>query len=278
MVDPKHESLSVRRQCDLLELHRSGLYYAPRLSINGESGIMDAIDEAYTECPFYGSRRLVVVVGERVGRSVNRKQIQRLMREMGIQAIGPSPSLSKPALGHKIYPYLLRGKKISSPNEVWSTDITYVRLARGFAFLTAVIDWYSRYVLSWRLSNTLDTQAPLEALEEALEVGTPKIFNTDQGCQFTSTAFTSVLLEAGIRISMDGRGRALDNIFVERLWRSVKYEDIFPKGYTTMLEATGGLENYFEFYNERRPHQSLKYCRPVEVYRGEKQGVQVLLK
>lgn len=261
-------TLSVRRQAELLSIPRSGLYYRPRQASSTDLEVRRAIDEVYTEQPFYGSRKLSLVVSELLGRRINRKQIQRLMRDMGIQAIGPSPSLSKPAKGHEIYPYLLRGRRIIAPNEVWSTDITYIRLNRGFAFLTAVIDWFSRYVLSWRLSNTLDSCGPIEALEEALEAAVPDIFNTDQGSQFTSTAFTEVLKRAGARISMDGKGRALDNVFVERLWRSVKYENVYPRGYETLDEATRGLESYFKFYNAERPHQSLEYKRPKDVYFG----------
>ena len=266
LVEPNDPKVSVRRQTALLGLSRSSLYYQPRDESTAVKEVREAIDEIYTKCPFYGSRRIAVVASEQLKRSVNRKQVQRLMRDMGIQAIGPSPSLSKQAKGHKIYPYLLRDRKIEYPNQVWSTDITYVRLERGFSFLTAVIDWFSRYVVSWRLSNTLDSEAPIEALNEALAVARPEIFNTDQGSQFTSDAYTSVLLGAGISISMDGRGRALDNIFVERLWRSVKYEDIYPKGYINMAEASDGLEAYFKFYNWERPHQALGYRRPGEIH------------
>ena len=254
LIDHCQPDISVRRQADLLDLNRSGLYYRPRTRKDGEAEVRNLIDEVYTECPFYGSRKLAVVVSERLNREVNHKQIQRIMQDMGISALTPGPCLSKSNPEHHIYPYLLRNRRVSRANEVWSTDITYVRLTEGFAFLTAVIDWYSRYVLSWRLSNTLDTEAPLRALNEALETGSPEIFNTDQGSQFTSSDFTSVLKKSGIKISMDGRGRALDNVFVERLWRTVKYEDIYPRGYQTMSQASPGLRKYFIFYNERRPH------------------------
>ena len=267
--------MSVRHQTRLLGLPRSSLYCKPREESASVRIVKEAIDEAYTKWPFYGSRRISVVVSEALGREVNRKQVQRLMREMGLQAIGPSPSTSKPAKGHKIYPYLLRGKKINAPNEVWSTDITYIRLEGGFSFLTAKIDSFSRYVVAWRLSNTLDSEAPIDALKDALQAATPNIFNTDQGCQFTSDAFTSVLLDAGVLISMDGRGRALDNVFVERLWRSVKYENVYPRGYTTMLEATAGLEEYFRFYNWERPHQSLCDQRPGVVHHQKNNGLSV---
>lgn len=230
--------------------------------------IRHKIDEIYTKWPFYGSRRMAVVVGEELDLPINRKRMQRHMRELGLAAIGPGPSTSKPAPGHKIYPYLLRDMRITRPNQVWSTDITYVRLDGGFAYLVAVIDWYSRYVLSWKLSNTMDMEFCVVALLEALEKGMPEIFNTDQGSQFTSPVFTSTLLSRGILVSMDGRGRALDNIFVERLWRSVKYENIYLKGYGDLYDADDGLCEYFEFYNTERPHQSLANRRPIEIHFG----------
>jgi putative transposase len=266
MMEPGDSYLSLRRQADLLGVHRSGWYYKAAPLKLQDLQIKHALDELYTSCPFYGSRRMAVVLSERLQRNLNRKYIQRLMREMGIQAIGPKPNLSKPILEHKIYPYLLRNRALSAPNEVWSTDITYIRLSGGFAFLTAVIDWYSRYVLSWKLSNTMDTRFCIEAVEEALDYGTPKIFNTDQGSQFTSQDFINILLQADIQISMDGRGRALDNVFVERLWRSVKYENVYPMGYQTIPEAEYGLRNYFDFYNHERPHQSLSYRYPKDVH------------
>ncbi len=258
------DTISMRRQCEILGVTRSGLYY--KATGADDLDLKRCIDEVYTESPFYGSRRLAVVTGERLGRAVNRKQVQRVMREMGIAAIGPVPNLSRANPGHKIYPYLLRNRPATRPDDVWSTDITYVRLAGGFAYLVAVIDWYSRYVLSWQLSNTMDICFCLAALEAALAKGKPAIFNTDQGSQFTSVDYTSSLESQDIQISMDGRGRALDNVFVERLWRSVKYEDIYPKGYQTMADAREGLKDYFEFYNERRPHQGLNYKRPQECY------------
>ena len=257
--------LSLTRQAELLGLQRSGLYYKSKAE-DLDGYVRDALDEVYTLRPFYGSRRLAVVVSEKLNEQINRKKVQRLMRQMGIQGIGPTPSLSKPCKEHKVFPYLLRGKTACKPNEVWSTDITYIRLNHGFGFLAAVIDWFSRYVLSWRLSNTMDKVFCIETLQEALKKGTPTIFNTDQGSQFTSVDFTSILLEKGIKVSMDGRGRALDNIFVERLWRSVKYEDVYPKGYATMGAAADGLSEYFKFYNNERPHQSLNYKRPSEVH------------
>jgi putative transposase len=228
---------------------------------------MALIDRQYTEQPSYGSRRMAIwLQGE--GHTVNRKRVQRLMRLMGLEAIYPKPKLSVAAPGHKIFPYLLRGVAIERPDQVWSTDITYVPLPAGFMYLAAVIDWYSRYVLAWRLSNTLDGAFCLELLDEALARGRPEIFNTDQGAQFTAAAFTGRLLAAGVQVSMDGRGRCLDNVFVERLWRTVKYEDIYLRGYAAVPELAQGLGRFFPFYNERRPHQALGYETPAAVYRG----------
>lgn len=224
---------------------------------------MRRLDELHLEHPFYGSRKLAQVL------KVNRKRIQRLMRVMGLEAIYPKPRTTQPNANHKIYPYLLRNVAITRPNQVWSTDITYLPMRHGFLYLVAVLDWYSRYVLSWRLSNTLDGAPCLEALESALAHGTPEIFNTDQGSQFTATAFTTRLEASGIAISMDGRGRALDNVFIERLWRSVKYEEVYLRDYADGHEAERSLARYFEFYCERRIHQSLNYQTPGEIYRGE---------
>ena len=228
---------------------------------------MDLIDEIHTKTPFYGSRKITEVIRLK-GHEINRKRVQTLMRKMGISAIYPGPNTSKRRHEHKVYPYLLKGLEIKEPNHVWSTDITYIRLEQGFIYLVAVIDWYSRYVLSWQLSNTLDTHFCIEALERAFEYGQPQIFNTDQGCQFTSEAFTSCLLERDIAISMDSRGRALDNIFVERLWRSVKYENIYINDYRKVMEAFIGLKDYFYFYNKERIHQSLGYKTPESVHFG----------
>lgn len=228
---------------------------------------MRMIDEIYTRCPFYGSRRITAQLNrDHDEPSWNRKRIQRLMRLMGIRGVAPGPDTSRPHPEHKIYPYLLRGVTINQVDHVWSTDITYVPMAKGFMYLSAVIDWYSRYVLSWTLSNTLDTTFCSEALEQALLISTPEIFNTDQGVQFTSQSFTQALLDKGIKISMDGRGRALDNIFVERLWRTVKYENIYMNEYQTVADLRYGLEKYFNFYNQSRLHQSLGYQTPAEVY------------
>jgi putative transposase len=228
---------------------------------------MRLIDRQYTAYPFYGSRRMTVWL-QGAGHAVNRKRVQRLMRLMGLEAVYPKPKLSRAGRGHKIYPYLLRDMTIERPDQVWSTDITYVPLACGFMYLAAVIDWYSRYVIAWRLSNTLDGAFCLDMLDEALRLGKPAVFNTDQGVQFTAEAFTGRLLSAGVAVSMDGRGRCLDNVFVERLWRSVKYEDIYLHGYETVPQWRQGLERYFPFYNEQRMHQALDYQTPAAVYRG----------
>lgn len=227
---------------------------------------MMLIDRQYTECPFYGSRRMAAWLREDQKLDVNRKRVQRLMRLMGLEAIYARPKLSG-GRRHKVYPYLLRGVTIDRVDQVWSTDITYVGLPSGFMYLTAVIDWHSRYVLSWRLSNTLDGSFCLEALEQALAGGCPEVFNTDQGTQYTSEAFTGRLLSAGVKVSMVGVGRCLDNVFVERLWRNVKQEDVYIKGYETVAQLSQGLSAYFRFYNQRRRHQSLDYKTPAEVYR-----------
>jgi putative transposase len=251
----------------LLGLSRSSLYYEPGGEVAEDLRLMRLIDELYTARPFYGSRRMAIRLNER-GEGVNRKRVQRLMRVMGLEAIYPKPRLSLAGKGHRIYPYLLRGVKVERVDQVWSTDITYVPMPSGFMYLAAVIDWFSRYVIAWRLSNTLDGSFCLEMLEEALGGGRPEIFNTDQGVQFTAAAFTGRLESAGVAVSMDGRGRALDNVFVERLWRSVKYEDIYIQGYDTAPGLYRGLARYFAFYNEERPHQSLDYRAPAAVYRG----------
>lgn len=253
------------RQCALVGVSRGGYYYRGAVESALTLELMHRIDTLYTEAPFYGSRRMTAAL-KRLGYQVNRKRVRRLMAVMGLEAIYPKPNTSQAHPEHRVYPYLLNAMSIERPNQVWSTDITYVRLARGFAYLVAVIDWYSRKVLAWRLSNTMDTGFCLECLEAALQHGRPVIFNTDQGSQFTSRNYTQRLLDVGIQISMDGRGRALDNVFVERLWRSVKYENIYIKGYETMTEAQAGLAEYFQFYNERRLHQSLDYATPNEVH------------
>jgi putative transposase len=248
--------LSVRRQCELLGLNRSSLYYEPAGESVENLRLMRLIDTEYTAHPFYGSRRMTAWL-IRQGESVNRKRVQRLLRVMGLDAIYPKPRLSVAGRGHRIYPYLLRDVRIERPDQVWSTDITYVPLVSGFMYLAAIIDWYSRYVISWRLSNTLDGSFCLEMLEEALGRGRPEVFNTDQGVQFTSQAWTGRLESAGVAVSMDGRGRCLDNVFVERLWRTVKYEHVYLHGYEVVPELARGLGGYFTFYNEERLHQSL---------------------
>jgi putative transposase len=258
--------LSIRRQCALLGLGRASLYYEPVPETPENLRLMRLIDQEYTAHPFLGSRRLTKWLIEQ-GEEVNRKRVQRLMRLMGLEAIYPKPRLSAAGRGHRVFPYLLRDVRIRRPDQVWSTDITYVPLARGFMYLAAVIDWFSRYVIAWRLSNTLDGSFCLEMLDEALGRGRPEVFNTDQGVQFTAAAWTGRLESAGVAVSMDGRGRCLDNVFVERLWRSVKYEDIYLWRYEGVPELRRGLGRYFPYYNDARLHQSLAYRTPAVVYR-----------
>jgi putative transposase len=265
---------ALSRQCTLAGVSRSWIYAQRDEAVVDEDELMllRLIDAQYTRRPFYGTRRMVVYLREQ-GHHVNRKRVQRLMRLLGLSGMAPGPATSKAHPDHKVYPYLLRGVAITRPNQVWSTDITYIRLAHGFAYLVAVMDWYSRRVLSWRVSNTLDAGFCVDCLEDALRThGRPEIFNTDQGSQFTSEAFTKVLLDAGISISMDGRGRALDNIFVERLWRTVKYEDIYLRGYGALPELLLGLTEYFAFYNGERPHQGLGNRTPDAVHRSGEGG------
>lgn len=265
-LERDHEQLSLRDQCELLGLNRASVYYQPKPVSSDDRVLMSRIDKIYTRCPFYGSRRITAQLNRDFEHGWNRKHIQRLMRIMGIRGVAPGPDTRRPHPEHKIYPYLLRGVFIDRINQVWSTDITYIPMAKGFMYLTAVMDWYSRYVLSWTLSNTLDTSFCTDALEQSLAISTPEIFNTDQGTQYTSQTFTQILLDKGIRISMDGRGRALDNIFVERLWRTVKYENIYMNDYQSVPELRFGLNHYFQFYNQQRLHQSLDYQTPAEVY------------
>ena len=266
-VERTGSEVSVRRQCALLHVARSGVY-RPRPEPGAEDlALMLRIDELYLEKPFYGSRRMTFDLNEE-GRGVNRKRVQRLMRLMGLEALVPRPGTSKAAPGNKIYPYLLQGLTITEPNHVWASDITYIPMAHGFLYLVAVIDWASRAVLAWRLSNTMDSGFCVEALEEALQRhGKPRIFNTDQGAQFTSSAFTGKLAAAGIAISMDGRGRFMDNIFIERLWRSIKYEEVHLKAYADGREARAGIGQWIDFYNNRRPHQAMSNQRPMNVWR-----------
>jgi putative transposase len=267
LIEPNLPDLSIRRQCELLDLNRASYYYEPTGESQLNLKLMRLIDEQYTKTPFYGWLKMTVYL-QKSGYPINHKRVQRLMQVMGLQAIYPKPRTSTPAPEHKIYPYLLWGLPITRPNQVWSGDITYVPLAHGFMYLMAIIDWFSRYVLAWQLSNTLDGLFCIQALKQALQPAQPEIFNTDQGAQFTALAFTDILQAAHIRISMDGRGRALDNIFVERLWRTVKYEDIYLKEYATVPALITGLTHYFTFYNQERFHQSLDYRTPAEVHFG----------
>jgi len=257
--------LSVAQQCALVGLSRSSWYYQPGPTSALTQELLDRLDEQYTRTPFYGVRRMTAVLRQ-AGYAVNPKRVRRLLRLLGLEAIYPKPRTSTPAPGHRIYPYLLRGVPITHADQVWSSDITYVRLAQGWVYLVAVLDWYSRYVLTWAVSNTLDSAFCVTALERALTQARPAIFNTDQGSQFTSQEFTGRLLAADVRISMDGRGRALDNVFVEPLWRTVKYEEVYLKSYATVPEAIQSLREYFRFYNEERVHQALGYQTPATVY------------
>jgi putative transposase len=253
----------------LLDISRSGLYYQPVGISEEDLTLMKLIDRQYLSTPYYGARKIAACLKSQ-GHLVNRKRVRRLMRLMGLKAIYRRPRTSKPASGHKIYPYLLGGMKITRPNQVWAADITYIPMAKGFLYLVAIIDWYTRYVLSWRLSNALDASFCVEALEEALRKGRPDIFNTDQGAQFTSEAFTGLLEQHGIRISMDGKGSYSDNLFIERLWRTVKYEEVYLKAYQGGRDAGTNLNNYFRFYNTERPHQALGYRTPAEIFNSMK--------
>ncbi len=265
MIEPNHAALSIGRQCKLLGLSRAAWYYKPATESDLNLELMRLIDEQYMLTPFYGYRKMTHWL-RRQGYNVNRKRVRRLMRLMGITALYTRPNTTRRAKNHPIYPYLLRDVTVESPNHVWSSDITYIPLARGFMYLVAVIDWYSRYILSWQLSNTLESIFCVQALQDALKKNKPAIFNTDQGAQFTSHYFTDTLKAQEIAISMDGKGRALDNIFIERFWRSLKYEDIYLKRYETVSDLTAGLQRYFAFYNQERIHQSLAYKTPLEVY------------
>lgn len=265
MIERENRDLSLVRQCQLLALSRSSFYYQAASESAENLLLLRLLDEQYTRTPFYGVRRMTAHL-QRQGYEVNHKRVARLMQVMGLQAIYPKPRLSLANSQHRLYPYLLTDVEVVRVNQVWSTDITYVRLLGGFVYLVAVLDWYSRYVLSWEVSNTMDVNFCLSALATALRKAKPEIFNSDQGSQFTSLAFTAMLEEAGVQISMDGRGRVFDNIFVERLWRTVKYEDIYLKEYASVAALLSGLERYWQFYNEERPHQALAYQTPAEVY------------
>jgi putative transposase len=269
VVDRRHPSLSIKRQCRLLDISRSGLYYQSKGISEEDLNLMKLIDRQYLMTPYYGARKIAAWLKSQ-DHLVNRKRVRRLMRLMGLKAIYRRPRTSKPAPGHKIYPYLLGSMKITRPNQVWAADITYIPMASGFLYLVAIIDWYSRYVLSWRLSNTLDTGFCIEALEEALRKGRPDIFNTDQGAQFTSEAFIGLLEKHGVRISMDGKGSYNDNLFIERLWRTVKYEEVYLKAYQDGRDAGTNLDAYFRFYNTERPHQALGYQTPAEIFNSMK--------
>lgn len=268
MID-RDDPIPVVRQCQLLSISRSTVYYRPQGVSEADLELMRMIDEIHLELPFYGSRRIRDELKDR-GYRVERKRVQRLMRLMGVEALYPKPRTTKPGKGHKIYPYRLRGLNIDRPNQVWAADLCYLPMARGFMYLVAIMDWHTRKVLSWRVSNTMDTEFCVEALEEAISrFGTPEIFNTDQGSQFTSEAFTGVLKHHDITISMDGKGRWIDNVFVERLWRSVKYEDLYLRAYETPGDLHRGLESYFQFYNTRRRHTALNRRTPDAVYFGD---------
>jgi putative transposase len=272
MIEPAHAKLSVRRQCEALGISRSGWYSGrDRQPSRRNLELMKTIDRIYTEWPWYGSRRIRAVL-LRDGQRVNRKRIQRLMRAMGIAGVAPRRSCSRPTPGHAVYPYLLRNVTVNRPNQAWCADITYLPLPQGFMYLVAVMDWYSRRVLSWRLSNSLSADFCVEALQEALDRhGRPEIFNTDQGGQFTCDAFLDPLRQAEVRISMDGRGRWMDNVFVERLWRTVKHEDVYLRCYENPRQLRQGIDRFFHYYNEQRPHQALGYQTPGEVYRAGKE-------
>lgn len=268
MIDCQDE-LSVRRQCELVGLDRSGLYYEPAGPDGAEIALCHRLDELYTAHPFYGVRRMTELL-RREGQTINPKRVRRLLREMGLLAVYPKPRLSLPGLGQSVFPYLLRGLKIERPHQVWAIDITYVRLRGGFAYLVALLEWFSRYVLAWELSPSLETLPCLRVLEAGLDAAgcAAEIVNSDQGCQFTSAEWIGAVQSAGMAVSHDGRGRALDNVMVERLWRSVKYEDIYLRDYGDLPEARVGLSGYFWFYNRERPHQGLDYRTPLEVLKG----------
>lgn len=272
LIDTSHPDLSITRQCELLEVPRASLYYHPKEETPFNLQLMRLIDEQYTRIPFYGVLRMTAWL-RREGHLVNSKRIRRLMRLMGLEAVYPKPRLSRSHPKHRKFPYLLRDLSVTRPDQVWATDITYIRLNRGFAYLVAILDWFSRYVVAWEMDITLETGFCLKALDRALAKSRCEIFNSDQGCQFTSAEFTTRLEQEGIRISMDGRGRVYDNIFVERLWRALKYEEVYLKAYDNVFEALREIGRYFEFYNGERLHQSLGYQTPAEVYSGSRKAV-----
>lgn len=275
MIDFNHSELSLSTQADLLGLSRSGLYYQPADPSTREIAIKHRIDKIYIKYPFYGSRRITVELRKEM--TINRKTVQKYMREMDLVALGPRPNLSKPHPGHKVYPYLLRNVTACYPNHIWGIDITYIPLRQGWMYLAAVLDWYSRYVVSWVLDQTLAVSLVLEAVDQALEKAVPVIWNSDQGSQFTSPQYIQRLVDHGAQISMDGRGRALDNVFTERLWRSVKYEEVYLQDYESPRMARQGIRRYFDFYNFDRPHQGLGYRTPAELYFEDQNQLQFIL-
>ena len=276
MIDHDSKDFSVREQCRILGINRSGLYYEARPLTKETLKIMRLLDEEHTRHPFYGVPKMTEFL-RRKGYRVGRDRVRTLLRSMGLEAVYPKPKTSIKAKDHKIYPYLLKDVEVIRPNQVWSADLTYIRLEEGFVYLAAIVDWYSRYLISWRVSNTMDTNFCVEALEEALKYVRPEIFNTDQGSQFTSMAFTGILEKNGISISMDAKGRVFDNIFIERLWRTVKYENIYIKDYKTIPDLKTGLIEYFDFYNGERYHQNLDYKTPWEVYIGKQVSTELKL-
>ena len=272
MVEPGNASVSVARQCELLGLNRSTLYYRERPPTGEDIELMRRLDGQYTETPFYGYRRMTVWLRS-AGYAVNHKRVSRLMKVLGLEAIYPKPNLSRPNKEHLIYPYLLRGVEITQSDKVWATDITYIRMGGGFIYLLVIIDWHSRYVIDFEVSNTLESSAFVRCLKRAIQTGKPEIFNSDQGSQFSSIEWIKVLVAGGIQISMDGKGRCFDNIFVERLWRTVKQEEVYLNEYQDVWQADDCLRKYFEFFNHRRPHQSLGYKTPAEIYRSGKKSI-----
>lgn len=264
-LEKDHKNISLKRQCELLCIARSTAYYLKHPE-NEDENLVKALDEIYTACPFYGKRKIVAELHRKGFTTIGIKKVRTLMKRLGLSCIYRKPKTSEPNPLHKKYPYLLRNMKIMRVNQVWGTDITYVRLQRGFIYLVAILDWYSRFVIAFRISITMEKDFCIEALTESLEKAQPEIFNSDQGSQFTSHEFTQILEQQQVQISMDGRGRCLDNIFTERLWRSVKYEEVYLKNYVTVQEAEKSLREYFHFYNYSRPHQSLNYKTPAEIY------------
>jgi putative transposase len=267
LIEPEHPRITLSRQCELLGLPRASYYYEAQPETAENVKLMRLLDEQYLKTPFYGVARMTHWLRTQ-GQVINEKRVRRLLRTMGLEAIYPKPRTSIPSEENKVFPYLLRGVSVERPDQVWATDITYIRLARGFVYLVAIMDWFSRYVLAWELSLTLDAEFCLQALRQALRRRRPAIFNSDQGCQFTSAAFTGMLQQAGVQISMDGRGRVFDNIFVERLWRTVKYEEVYLRDYDNVELAQRSLARYFEFYNRERLHEALAYRTPAVVYGG----------